>query len=514
MTVGVAELARRMLGDAEWALLDVQEDGPFAEGHIFHACPVPYSRLEHSVTALVPRRATPIFVTDADGGAVAERAVRRLAALGYTAVQRLAGGNAAWQAAGHALFQGVHVPSKAFGELLEHRDATPSVSAADFEQWRQSGRRIALLDGRPLEEYRLYTIPGSVCCPNGELALRAEAMCAGAEAIVVNCAGRTRSILGAETLRRLLPGRPVHALRNGTQGWFLAGFTVERGADRHHPDAVPPAQLQAARERVQALLRRHPVPVIDWATWRQWQQQGERTGQLFDVRTQEEFQAGTLPGAVHAPGGQLLQATDRWVAVAGARIAVFDREGVRAPVVAMWLREMGLDAQVLQAPPDPVFRAPPPVAGPAPTLPLMHLRELGAGWRVVDLRDSGSFRQRHRPGARWGIRPRLDRVVSPGDRVAFVAAEPWQAGLASLDARELGAVDVALLADAHAQGGAWASSPDDPADADCIDQVRFTAGRHSGSRAAAEQYLAWEIGLVRQMGPLEWARFPASLRGG
>lgn len=513
MTVGVAELARRMLGDAEWALLDVQEDGPFAEGHIFHACPVPYSRLEHSVTELVPRRATPIVVTDADGGAVAERAVRRLAALGYTAMQKLSGGNAAWKAAGHTLFQGVHVPSKAFGELLEHRDATPSVSARDFQQWRESGRRLAVLDGRPLEEYRLYTIPGSVCCPNGELALRAEAMCAEAEAIVVNCAGRTRSILGAETLRRLLPGRAVHALRNGTQGWFLAGLTVERGADRHHPVEVPPGQVQAARERVQALMRRHPVPGIDWPTWRQWQQQGDRSCQLLDVRTREEFQAGTLPGAVHAPGGQLLQATDRWVAVAGARIAVFDHEGVRAPVVAMWLREMGLDAHVLQVPPDPVFRPPPPVAGTAPSLPLIHPCELGTGWRVVDLRDSGAYRRGHRPGARWGSRPRLDRVVSRGDRVAFVATEPWQAELAALDAREIGAIDVALLADADAEGGGSATSPDDPADAECIDQVWFTAGRHSGSRAAAEQYLAWEIGLVRQMGPLEWWRFPASLRG-
>ena len=509
MTLTVHGLAARIAAGGEWALLDVQEPGPFAEGHVFHACGVPYSRLELRAPPLLPRRATPIVVTDADGGAIAQRAARQLRSLGYTDVQVLEGGNAAWAAAGHPLFQGVHVPSKAFGELVEHRLGTPSLTPQEFLALRDSGRRVLLLDGRPFDEYRLYTIPGSICCPNGELALRAGAMATGADVLVVNCAGRTRSILGAETLRRLFPGCEVYALRNGTQGWFLAGLDVERGARRRYPEVLDAAQRAAARERAEGLARRHPVPAVDGDALVAWQRDADRTTYLFDVRTAEEFAAGTLPGAVHAPGGQLLQATDLWVAVAHARIVVFDGDNLRAPVVAAWLRDMGLDAHVLSDATAQATAAPPP---PAPAIdPPPTLRRSGlAGWKVVDLRDSDAFRSGHMPGARWSIRPLLARVVDRGDRIAFVADDPSVAALAAIDAREHGAEQVALLADPPAT----AVSPDDPPRSACIDRVAFTAGRHSGDRAAAEQYLAWEVNLVRQMGPLEWARFPPAWRDG
>jgi rhodanese-related sulfurtransferase len=69
---------------------------------------------------------------------------------------------------------------------------------------------------------------------------------------------------------------------------------------------------------------------------------------LLDVRTPEEFSAGSIPGAAHAPGGQLVQATDQWVAVRNARLVLIDGEGVRAPVVASWLKQLGCDVYVLE----------------------------------------------------------------------------------------------------------------------------------------------------------------------
>ena len=507
MKLAVDGLAERIAAGGEWALLDVQEAGPFAEGHIFQACPLPYSRLELRAGALLPRRSTPIVVTDADGSATARRAASRLQDLGYPDVRWLDGGNAAWSAAGHTLFQGVHVPSKAFGERVEHRLGTPSLTPQQFLTLRAGDRRVLLIDGRPFDEYRQYTIPGSICCPNGELPLRIGAMAGEDDVLVVNCAGRTRSILGAETLRRLFPGREVYALRNGTQGWFLAGLEVERSALRRYPQHVDAAQRAAARRRVEALSQRHPAPVIDGHTLAAWRQDTERSTYLFDVRTAEEYAAGTLPGAIHAPGGQLLQATDLWVAVAGARIVVFDGESLRAPIVVAWLRDMGLDAHVLpEAGPQPMVAASPP-APAIEALPRLRRADL-SGWKVVDLRDSDAFRSGHEPGACWSIRPVLARVVHRGDRIAFVADDPALAALAAIDAREHGAGQVALLVDPLASS----VSPDDPPEADCIDRVAFTAGRHSGNRAAAEQYLAWEMNLVQQMGPLEWARFPRAWR--
>ena len=48
---------------------------------------------------------------------------------GYTDISYLQGGIAAWEKAGLELFSGVNVPSKAFGEHIEHACHTPSVSA-------------------------------------------------------------------------------------------------------------------------------------------------------------------------------------------------------------------------------------------------------------------------------------------------------------------------------------------------------------------------------------------------
>ena len=57
----------------------------------------------------------------------------------------------------------------------------------------------------------------------------------------------------------------------------------------------------------------------------EWLREAGRTTYLFDVRTAEEFAADGLAGSRHAPGGQLVQATDQWVGVRGARILLVRR---------------------------------------------------------------------------------------------------------------------------------------------------------------------------------------------
>ena len=47
--------------------------------------------------------------------------------------------------------------------------------------------------------------------------------------VVVNCAGRTRSIIGAQSLINAGVPNKVVALRNGTMGWNLAGFKPDSG---------------------------------------------------------------------------------------------------------------------------------------------------------------------------------------------------------------------------------------------------------------------------------------------
>lgn len=518
-TVKPATLKAWLHDGGEIALLDVREHGQYGEAHPFYAVPLPYSRLELDIARLVPRPDTRVVLLDGGADGVAERAASRLEALGYTGVHVLEGGTAAWQAAGHTLFAGVNVPSKTFGEMVEETYHTPHISAAELAERQARGDDLIVLDGRPVDEYRKMTIPGSICCPNGELPLRIAALAPDpATTIVVNCAGRTRSIIGAQMLRHFGVPNPVLALENGTQGWFLADLQLDHGADRLYPPA--PQDLAEARARAARHAERCGVPRIDAATLREWLADPARSTFLCDIRTPEEVAVASLPGAQSAPGGQLLQATDQYVGVRGARIVVFDSEDVRAPMVAAWLRQMGWDAAVLA---DGLKAALPGAARPQPapaTLPSLDASGLAAlvaagPATLLDLRPSMTYRAGHLHGATWAIRPRLDRIAAPAEGpVVLIAAEAGIAALAAVDLAERG------IRATHWHGGtpaAWkaaglavATTPDLPADADCIDFLFFVHDRHSGNREAAKQYLAWELGLVAQLDAQERAawRFP------
>src|ERR1051326_5595778 len=219
----------------EIALLDVREAGQFGEAHLFFAVPLPYSRFELSLPALVPNTSVRLVFCD-DGDGVAERAAKRAEEIGYRNIHILAGGAPAWGKAGYTLYAGVNVPSKTFGELVEHRRHTPRITAQELQAMRAAGENMVIVDGRPYAEYHRMNIPDGICCPNGELALRIKDIAPDpATKIVVNCAGRTRSIIGAQTLIDFGVDNPVFALENGTQGWTLAGLELERGAGGRAP---------------------------------------------------------------------------------------------------------------------------------------------------------------------------------------------------------------------------------------------------------------------------------------
>ncbi|GAB7548274.1 rhodanese-like domain-containing protein [Cupriavidus sp. 8B] len=244
------------------ALFDVREHGQYGEGHPFFAVPLPYSRLELDVARLAPRLAERIVLFD-DGDGVAERAAQRLADLGYGNLTLLAEGAAAWAAAGYTLFRGVNVPSKTFGELVEHQQHTPRLSAAELVARRDSGEPLVLVDGRTFEEHQKMTIPGAHSLPNGELALRLAALVPDAQTtVVVHCAGRTRSIIGAQTLHNLGLPNPVLALENGTQGWYLAGHALEHGSQRRYPPAPAASELAEARAFGAAAAARRPARAV------------------------------------------------------------------------------------------------------------------------------------------------------------------------------------------------------------------------------------------------------------
>jgi len=510
--VNAATLHAWLQDGQEIALLDVREHGQYGEGHPFFAVNLPYSRLELDAPRLVPRLATRTVLLD-DGDGVAEKAARRLAVLGYSQLHVLDGGAPAWARAGHTLFKGVNLPSKTFGELVEHHLHTPRLSAQALRERLAAGEDLLLLDGRTFDEHHRMTIPGAVSVPNGELARDIDALLAGdtQRTVVVHCAGRTRSIIGAEILRGLGLPNPVYALENGTQGWQLAGFELEHGSTRRAA-----AQADATHEPKSA-----SDPQISARQATQWLTDATRTTYVFDVRSAEEYEQRTLAGAVHAPGGQLLQATDHWVGTRHARMVLLDNDGRRAPVIARWLRCMGHEAASVEGGIDADLVVPP---GPAPfnaallpPLDAASLREaVELGGVLIDLRGSLAYRSAHAAGASWSIRPRISHAAHAAGRdrtIVLVTDEPDVAALAAIDLREAGFTPLAQASWATCLAAQLPSqtTPTDPADAQAIDHLFFVHDRHQGNLEAARRYLAWEQGLIAQCSVQELAAFRFTL---
>src|SRR5471032_1082053 len=507
-TITPSQLQQWLFDGQEIAVFDVREHGQYGEAHLFHGVNLPYSRLELEVRRLAPNPQVRLVIYDQDGGEVAARAAARLQALGYSRVQVLEGGAQGWQAAGLQLFAGVHVPSKAFGELVEEASHTPHVTGVQTCALPISGEPLVVLDGRPFDEYRKMTIPGSICCPNGELGYRVHDLVPDqGTPIVVNCAGRTRSIIGAQTLINLGLKNPIYALENGTQGWYLEDFQLEHGSTRRYTEQVS-GDLTRQRLAARQLAVRAGVVDVSADQVRGWADDAQRSLFLCDVRTAQEFAVGSLPGSQHTPGGQLIQSTDLYIGVRQARIVLVDSDGVRAPIVASWLRQLGHEAYVLSGGIHSGLAL--PVVAPVPsTLPLITTQALAEALKddsvaLIDLRPSMTYRKGHIAGSRWSIRSLLASAVAHEQRpLVLLADDPAVAQIAALELPESQYVQTRLL-----DGGfsAWQSAglpvsedANTPPKAECIDFLFFTHDRHSGNKDAARQYLAWEIGLLGQM---------------
>ncbi|MGI2034384.1 rhodanese-like domain-containing protein [Rhizobium panacihumi] len=488
----------------EIAFLDVREHGQYGEGHPFLVVSTPFSRLEHDVARLVPRKTTRIVVLDNNDG-VAERAATSLLQAGYSDLSVLEGGAEGWRKAGYTLFKGVNLPSKTFGELAEEAFATPHIAAVALKQRREAGEDIVVIDGRPLSEFRKMSIPGAVCCPNGELALRIGALAPDPKTtIVINCAGRTRSIIGAQILLSLGITNPVLALENGTQGWHLQDLGLEHGRSEQYPVNIEVSSQSI--ERASVLADEVGLFSATRTELEAWLAADDSSTFVIDVRTAEEVTQNGFEGAIHAPGGQLLQSTDQYVGVRGARIVLIDTDRVRAPVVGYWLHRLGWDVALVRPEELPKLALPEHLEELAEVSPQELSSALSDGnVELIDLRPSGEYRKGHIQGARWSIRPRLSQQA--GKNVVLISDEPY---IAALAARNLTGNSRRLsgrIADWQTAGLAIVSTLQDPPDDQRIDFLFFVHDRHDGNKAAAREYLKWETGLVAQLDADERAIF-------
>jgi rhodanese-related sulfurtransferase len=508
---------KAMLGDGgEVAIIDLREELIYSRGHLLFARSVPLSRLELRFARLVPRRDTRIVLCDDDRGLV-PRAAAILARSGYTNLSSLAGGVAAWGEAGLELFSGVHVPSKAFGEFVEHTRATPSVAAEELDALMRAGTDMVVLDSRPFDEYHRISIPTGIDVPGAELVLRIRDIAPSPDTlVVVNCAGRTRSIIGAQSLINAGVPNKVVALRNGTMGWSLAGLACESGQVRHAPQ-VSEQGLAWARSAAAQVAHRFGVERIDPATLDRWRAESDaRTLYLLDVRDPAEYEAGHVAGALSTPGGQLVQATDLYVGTLGARIVLVDDREVRAAMTAAWLRQMGWsDVYVLVAAGDETGQPPPHVLGagdffPAPAELQVTCAELAAltareEATVVDLSSSRDYLKAHIPGASFAIRLRLASAIAkikPRGTLVLTSEDGILAGLAAAEALACADVAVRALAGGNTawQAAGYPLTAADPRMADdAIDTWLKPYERSRDVADAMREYLAWEADLLTRI---------------
>lgn len=525
-----AQTLRRLMQESveEYAVIDVREQGVHAEGHPLLAVSLPLSQIELLAPRLMPRKSVAIYLLDQGPDLpLAERAAEVLQSLGYDNLSLVEEGVVGWHDAGFELFTGVNVPSKAFGEFVEATYGTPSVTAEELAGRQAAGERLLILDSRPFAEFHRMSIPGGLNMPGAELLYRLhETISDETTPIIVNCAGRTRSIIGAQSLINAGIKNPVAALKDGTMGWHLAGFELARGAELVAP-APGAAALEKSRARARQVAVNFGVKSIDLETLAKLQSEAaERSLFLFDVRTEEEYLAAHLPGARHAPGGQLVQASDEYIGVRNARIVLIDDCAVRGVMTASWLVQMNWpDVYVLTAGPDAFTESGPPPGAEIKKAETITPYELdavlasGEAVAVVDLAPSRDYRRGHIPGAFWAIRSRFAKdhiFMAPVGLLVLTSPDGELAHLAAAEvARLLPRTIVRVLG-----GGtrAWQKTglPLEAGETQMLsraDDVWYKPYDYEAAetvRRRMEEYLAWEIGLPRQLardGVMQFRRF-------
>jgi rhodanese-related sulfurtransferase len=506
-----AEVRLELIARREIALVDLREEDPFAKAHPLFAANLPLSRLELEASDRLPRQDVQIVLYD-DGEGLTDLAAERLQRLGYSRVRILEGGLEGWRRAGYEVFQDVNSASKAFGELVDARRHTPALPAPQAKALIDGDPNVVVLDARRFDEYRTMSIPKGISVPGAELVLRARAIAPDpSTTIVVNCAGRTRSIIGAQSLINAGLPNPIFALQNGAIGWTLADQAPDHGQDRRFPE-VSAEQGNEARIAARQVSYRAGVQRLNPAELSTLAADRTRTLYRFDVRTLEEYAAGHIAGFRSAPGGQLVQETDMFAPVRGARIVLADDQGVRADMTASWLAQMGWDAYVL----DGGFDGPLESGWDRPTYPrlpdcetttaqALHDRLAADDIVLIDLAPSPVHRRGHIPGAWFAIRAQLAealKALPQGQEIALTSPDGALARLAAGEIEALAGRSPLVL-----DGGteAWiaaglplATGLDRPANPP-TDVYRRPYEGADHAREAKQAYLDWEFGLVAQL---------------
>lgn len=509
-----AFVRNKLLKKEEIALLDVREEDPHAQEHPLFAANFPLSRIEVDALSKLPRKDVPIVTLD-DGQGDAQLAAERLSALGYVDVAVFDGGVKAWIAAGGEVFKDVNVPSKSFGEFVESKRHTPSLSAQEVKKLIDDKEDVVVVDVRRFDEYQTMSIPTGISVPGAELVLRVPELAPNPKTkIIVNCAGRTRSIIGTQSLINAGIPNEVNALRNGTIGWTLAGQELDKGQSRKFKE-VSEGTAMVAAGRARSVADQAGVKRVKLADIEQWKSQVGRSTYFFDTRTPEEYEAGHLPGFRSTPGGQLVQETEMVAPVRGARIVLSDPSGVRANMPASWLAQMAWDVYVIDdinASDLTEKGAWTPSLPPVPKIETVDAKT-AAGWLqnnkgtvCIDLSTHANYVKGHIPGSWFALRSQFSKALEQlpkANRYVLTSTTGELAVFAAPEIQALTKSEVLVLSGGNKswiaagldieKGPTHLASPP-------LDRYKRPYEGTSVDPAAMQAYLDWEFGLVEQLG--------------
>ncbi len=493
--------------DKELAFIDVRETAQHTAGHPLFSISIPFSEFEINVEKLLPNKKVRIVLFDNNDG-ISEIIYKLAKNLKYINIFILKNGVYGWIKSKFYLFDGINVPSKSFGELVEKKFNTPSITASQLSQRQKEKKDIIVLDCRPFDEYNKMSIPGSICCPNAEIPYRiSELVKSSNTEIIINCAGRTRSIIGAQTMINFGIENKVYALENGTQGWFLADLKLDHGKTKFLDKTPNNGKIDELRNKVIPLLENN-VEIIDLIKAQKLINDKTITTYIFDVRTISNSKKELSP-IRNIPGGQLIQATDKYIGVLKSHIIVFDDgELVRAGMTALWLKKMNYSCYVVNENPKKIkklnlrhevnFKT-----KPMNLIKLTDLRSLEETL-ILDVRKSVDYRRTRIKGSIWANRLIIRNEITQYNKsITLISDDLPRASLIASDIQKTDPKSIIQLY-------LWDETEVEHF-LEYIDQTKVeleekfidfnfhTHLRHQGNKEHSKNYLKWETNLIKKM---------------
>ena len=492
--------------DQELALIDVRETAQHTAGHPLFSISIPFSEFEINVEKLVPNKKVRLVLFDNNNG-VSEIIYKQAKNLKYINIFILKDGVEGWIKSKFRLFDGINVPSKSFGELIEEKFNTPYITASQLSKKQKENKDIVILDGRPFDEYNKMSIPGSICCPNAEIPYRISELIKSSDTeIIINCAGRTRSIIGTQTLIDFGIKNKVYALENGTQGWFLNNFKLDHGKSKFFDKTPKSEKINELREKMVNLLE-NKVEIIDFNQAQKLINDKNITTYVFDVRTNSN-QKNKLSKLRNVPGGQLVQATDKYIGVLKSHVIVFDDgDLVRAGMTALWLKKMNYHCYVVNESPKKIKNLNLKLEVNFKTIPLnlINLENFKnlKDTHIFDIRNSVDYCKKRIKKSVWTNRFIIKKMPHHIKSMILVTNDLPKASLIVSDLQEKDpgyVVQVYNWNDKDVEHCLdYIDSTKVELDQTFIDFNFHTHLRHQGNKEHSRNYLKWETDLIKKM---------------